>query len=118
LVLTVLATVVCSGHAHGEEKKFTRLSGKEIRLKLIGKIVTDRAHWSDYFEKDGVLVSWSIGRRRTGKWTIYGDELCITEEADQSPTCYQVWIAGGEISFRLKDIETTFNGYLPKYEGE
>src|SRR5437667_12298727 len=111
LVLSVLAIAVCSTHALADEKKLTRLTGKDIRLRVIGKVVTDDAHWSDYFAKDGVLVSWSIGRRSTGKWEVHGDELCITEGAGESPTCYQVWMAGDAISLRLDGVETTFTGY-------
>jgi len=118
LVLPVLAIAACSTHALAEEKKFLRLAGKDIRLTVTGKVVTDDVHWSDYFKKDGALVSWSIGRRSTGKWEIHGDELCITEGTGESPTCYQVWTAGDEISLRLEGIETTFTGYLRKYEGQ
>ena len=118
LVLAVPVIAACSTHAVAEEKKSQRLAGKDIRLRVIGKVVTDDVHWSDYFGKDGILVSWSIGRKSTGKWEINGDELCITEGPGESPTCYQVWATGDEISLRLDGIETTFTGYLRKYEGQ
>jgi hypothetical protein len=110
LVLRILAIMACSDHA------FLRLTGKDIRLTVIGKVVTDGAHWSDYFEKNGTLLSWSMGRRSAGKWEIHGDALCITEEASVNPTCYEAWIAGDEISLRIDGVETTFTGYLRKYE--
>jgi hypothetical protein len=115
LILPVL--VAAAGSALADGTPFTRLTGKDIRAKVIGKVVTDGAHWSDYFEKGGVLVSWSIGRKHTGKWEIRGDELCVTEAAGESPTCYEVWSAGDEISLRLQGIETTFTGYLRRYQG-
>jgi hypothetical protein len=117
LILPVLALAACPDRVLAEGKKFLRLTGKDIRLKVIGKVVTDGAHWSDYFEKDGSLVSWSMGRRSSGIWEIHGDALCIMEEAGANPTCYEAWIAGDEISLRLNGIETTFTGYLRKYEG-
>jgi hypothetical protein len=116
ILLLLAAIIACSGSAGAEEKKFARLTGKDIRLKVVGKEVTDGAHWSDYFEKSGALVSWSIGRRHRGKWQIRGDELCIAEDAGDVPTCYEVWTSGEEISLRLEGVETTFNGYLRKYE--
>jgi len=115
LILPLL--VAAAGSALADDTPFTRLTGKDIRAKVIGKVVTDGAHWSNYFEKGGVLVSWSIGRKHTGKWEIRGDELCVTEEAGESPTCYEVWSAGDEISLRLQGIETTFTGYLRRYQG-
>lgn len=76
LILPVLALAACPHRVLAEGKKFLRLTGKDIRLKVIGKVVTDGAHWSDYFEKDGSLVSWSMGRRSSGIWEIHGDALC------------------------------------------
>jgi len=117
LLLIVLTVVSQSDRVLAGEKPFAHLSGREIRLKVIGKVVTDGAHWSDYFEKNGVLVSWSIGRKHTGKWEIRGDELCVMEAAGESPTCYEVWMKGDEISLRLQGIETTFTGYLRRHQG-
>ncbi|HKF73044.1 MAG TPA: hypothetical protein VKB68_14930 [Stellaceae bacterium] len=120
IVMAVLSLFVAaseSSHALADEKKFTRLTGKDIRLKVIGKEMTDGVHWSDYFEKDGVLVSWSIGRKHTGKWQIRGDELCIAEDAGDVPTCYELWAAGNDISLRLDGVDTTFAGYLRQYGG-
>ena len=95
-----------------DETPFTRLLGKDIRARVIGKTVTDGAHWSDTFDTSGVLISWSQGRKSTGTWEIRGDELCIAEAAGVDPTCYQVWVARDEISLRLEGVESTFTGYL------
>lgn len=100
-----------------EERKFTRLDERDIRSKVIGKVITDDAHWSDYFAADSSLVSWSLGRKSLGRWQIRNSELCITEE-DGGSTCYQVWMAGEEISLRLEGVEPTFTGYLRKHEGQ
>ena len=95
-----------------DETPFTRLLGKDIRARVIGKTVTDGAHWSDTFDQNGALVSWSQGRKSTGTWEIRGDELCIAEAAGADATCYQVWVARDEISLRLDGVESTFAGYL------
>jgi hypothetical protein len=111
---TAILLIVASGstQAPADGTPFNRLSGKDIRTRVIGKTVTDGAHWSDFFDKSGALISWSQGRKSAGKWKIRGDELCIAEEAGTGATCYQVWISGDEISLRLDGLESSLTGYL------
>jgi len=116
-VLTLLLAISASSRVLADEKKLTRLTGRDIRLKVVGKEVTDGVHWSDYFEKDGVLIGWNIGRKHTGKWQIRGDALCVAEDAGEVPTCYEVWTAGDEISLRLDGVDTTFVSFLRMYDG-
>src|SRR5579859_1848933 len=111
-MLLHLVAAIDLNSALADEARFTRLAAKDIRAKVIGKVVTDGAHWSDYFDKDGALISFSQGRKSTGTWQIRGGELCISEEAGAAPTCYEVWIAGEEISLRVDGVESTFSGYL------
>ncbi len=112
VVLPLFIAASGSTQALADDVQFIRLSGQDIRAKVIGKVVTDGAHWSDYFDRDGALVSWSQGRKSTGKWEIRGGELCIAEAAGADATCYQVWVSGEEISLRLDGVESTFTGYL------
>ena len=112
VVLPLLMAASGSTRALSDETPFARLSGKDIRTKVTGKTVTDGAHWSDTFDKAGELVSWSQGRKSTGKWEIRGDELCIAEEPGTDATCYQVWVSGDQISLRLDGAESTISGYL------
>ena len=112
LILPLLVTAAGSTPAPADETPFARLTGKDIRARVIGKVVTDGAHWSDYFDRAGALISWSQGRKTVGKWEIRGEELCIAEEAGAGATCYQVWVAGEAISLRLDGVESTFSGYL------
>lgn len=112
LVLPLLVVASGSAAAPAEETSFTRVLGQAIRTTVIGKTVTDGAHWSDTFDKSGALISWSQGRKSTGTWEVRGDELCIAEEAGAEATCYQVWVAREQISLRLDGAESTFTGYL------
>ena len=112
LILPLLVAAAGSTPAPADETPFTRLTGRGIHARVIGKIVTDGAHWSDRFDPDGALISWSQGRKSTGTWEIRGEALCIKEEGDAGPTCYEVWVAGNAISLRLGGVETTFAGYL------
>ena len=49
---------------------FKLLSEKEIRARVVGKDITDSAHWVSYLRPDGVLLSNEMGRKWTGTWTI------------------------------------------------
>jgi hypothetical protein len=112
VALLLLVAAVGPTRGLADETQFSRLTDKDIRAKVIGRVVTDGAHWSDFFDKSGALISWSQGRKSTGKWQIRGAELCIAEGADMDATCYQVWVAGDEISLRLDGVESNFVGYL------
>src|SRR6266567_4274487 len=67
LVLTVAGT-----HA---ATTFTRLSAREIRAKIVGKVVTDDAHWSQHFRPDGTLQSIVMSQLRQGTWKIADNTL-------------------------------------------
>ncbi len=84
------------------EEKFRMLKEKQIRAVVIGRTITDEAHWSDYFRKDGSVVSMNMGRKSIGKWKIQ----------------YQVWVFKDEVSLRLEGIDTPFEAYLRDYEGD
>ncbi|HKX06796.1 MAG TPA: hypothetical protein VJN67_01320 [Stellaceae bacterium] len=111
-LIVPLVAVASAPPPLADETPFTRLLGKDIRARVIGKTVTDGAHWSDTFDKSGALVSWSQGRKSAGTWEIRGDELCIAEAAGADATCYQVWVARDEISLRIDGVESGFTGYL------
>ena len=93
--VTALAVilVVMEGPAFAGET-FRRLSGSEIRARLVGKEVTDDVHWAYAFERGGLRVV-SLGRTRAARWRIDGDGLCL----DGQP-CVQVWMAGNRVEFR------------------
>jgi hypothetical protein len=46
-----------------------------------------------------------MGRKRTGKWRIEKDQLCIEFEKEAAK-CYEVWMAG-------KNVELRREGLLP-----
>lgn len=111
-VLSLIVVASGSMPASADETAFARLSGNDIRARVIGKAVTDGAHWSDTFDKSGAVISWSQGRKSTGTWEIRGNELCIAEESGADAICYQVWILRDQISLRLDGEESTLSGYL------
>ena len=65
---------------------FTRLSAREIRAKIIGKVVTDDAHWSQHFRLDGTLHSIVLSQLKQGTWKINGNTLCLTLKTRKQET--------------------------------
>ena len=48
-------------------EKFQKLSGPQIRARLVWMEITDEAHWADVFAANGTLTSYSMGRKNAGK---------------------------------------------------
>lgn len=94
-------------------EKFMRLSAADIRVKIIGKVVTDDAHWWDHFETDGTLKSIDLGKLTPGTWKIDGDELCLIHDAPTriSTNCYEIWQMNDQVRYRRDGI-TIMEGFL------
>ena len=100
-----LAVATLGANAAAEEK-LQKLTGGQIRAKLTGMELTDNVHWRDLYQRNGTVMSTSMGRKRTGKWRVEQNQLCIEFEKEPIPTCYDVWISG-------KDVELRREGLLP-----
>jgi len=70
-------------------EKFQKLSGAQIRAKFVGMEMTDNVHWADVFGPNGDLKSYSMGRKKDGKWRTEKDELCVDRGKDDGGR-YQV----------------------------
>src|SRR5207253_2493729 len=64
LALTTLGTTAAT------EEKFQKLTAGQIRAKLAGMELTDNVHWRDLYQRNGTVMSTSMGRKRTGKWRV------------------------------------------------
>src|ERR1700756_5422467 len=100
LQVAVALALVSVAVAYAEEK-FEKLKAQQIRARVIGKDITDGVHWSEYYRKDGALISVDMGTKRTGIWKVQGDKLCKSEGKNKELTCYEVWMSGNSISLRL-----------------
>jgi hypothetical protein len=89
--LAVLAAATFGSSAAAEEK-FHKLNGAQIRAKLVGMEVTDNVHWRDLYERNGSVISSSMGRKRTGRWRVEKDQLCVEFEREM-PSCYEVLVS-------------------------
>ncbi len=94
LILTAALATAASG-----AEKFQKLSGGEIRARMSGMEMTDSTHFSDVFAAGGALASFGMGKKKTGKWWVQKDELCVDRGKDDSG-CYQVWVSGKKIELR------------------
>jgi hypothetical protein len=90
--LALLAAATLGSGAAAEEK-FHKLTGSQIRANLAGMEVTDNVHWRDLYERNGSVISTSMGRKRTGKWRVEKDQLCVEFE-NEMPNCYEVLVSG------------------------
>ena len=114
LLIAAVLTSAIAAPASAEEK-FAQLKAQQIRARVIGKDITDGVHWSEYYRKDGALVSVDMGTQRTGTWKIQGDKLCKTDGKNKQLTCYEVWMSGDNISLRLQKENTPFVGFVEKH---
>src|SRR6516162_5307820 len=101
-----LLAVAISGSSAGTEERFQKLTGGYIRARLGGMELTDNVHWRDLYQRNGTVISTSMGRKRAGRWRVEKDQLCIELEGEPIPKCYDVWISG-------KDVELRSEGLLP-----
>lgn len=95
-----LACVIFLPGPVAASEPFRRLFGPEISASLVGRELTDEAHWRLGFEPDGRLTSFSLGRPGTGRWSVQADELCLERGSPPSLLCYEVWAAGRQIELR------------------
>jgi hypothetical protein len=97
LALFIGATI---GASAGAEEKLQKLTGAQIRSKIAGMELTDEIHWRDVYERSGKLTSSSMGRKRTGKWRVEKDQLCIEHDKGPPAKCYDVWSSGKKVELR------------------
>ena len=96
-------------------EKFQKLGGSQIRSRLAGMEITDEVHWADVFAANGTLTSYSMRAKKTGKWYVQKDDLCIDHGTDdEGAICYQMWLAGKNVELRREGSNIPFEGVLQK----
>ena len=99
-----LLAVAALGSTAVTEEKFQKLTGGYIRARFGGMELTDNVHWRDLYQRNGTVMSTSMGRKRAGRWRVEQDQLCIELEGEPIPTCYDVWISGKEVELRSEGL--------------
>jgi hypothetical protein len=108
---TAIVGLLVSGADGFAAEKFQKLGGSQIRAKFVGMEMTDNVHWADVFGPNGNLRSYSMGRKKDGKWWTEKDELCVDRGKDDGG-CYQVWLSGKNVEFRREGLPAAFEGVL------
>jgi hypothetical protein len=114
-VLAIIAFVgMCVPATGYGAEKFQKLTGPQIRAKFNGMETTDNVHWADVFGSNGGLTSYSMGKRKDGRWRVDKDELCIECGKDEGG-CYEVWLSGTKVEFRRTGVsDAAFEGVLQR----
>ena len=99
---TALVVVLASGAL--AEEKLQKLSAGQIRARIAGMELTDEVHWRELYERSGTVTSTSMGRKRTGKWRVEKDQLCIEFEKEPPAKCYEVWMSGKKVELRREGL--------------
>lgn len=107
LVIMASATIACA------DAPFRRLGSTEIAARFAGMSFTDEVHFTRTFTRDGTLATVSMGTRRTGRWRVVDDELCLTR-ASEEERCHQVWTSGRNVQLRRPGFAVTEDGILRK----
>ena len=81
-----------------------KLTGTQIRAKIAGMELSDEIHWRELYERNGSLTSSSMGRKRTGKWRVEKDQLCVEFDKEPPAKCYEVWLSGKKVELRRDGI--------------
>jgi hypothetical protein len=98
MIVAVVATAFASSAI--AQEKFQKLTGGQIRAKLAGMELTDETHWYDFYDRNGTVLSSSMGRKRTGKWWIEKNRLCVELDKGDLAKCYDVRLSGNKVKLR------------------
>ncbi len=101
-LLIILVTSV--GWTVSAEEKFRKLKAAQIRAKFSGMELTDEVHWYDFYDRNGTVVSSSMGRIRQGKWWVDRDQLCTDVDKEASVRCYDVLASGNNVQLRGEGV--------------
>ena len=66
------ACMSCRGNVGSRRRRrgeIPKLTGGQIRAKLGGMELTDNVHWRDLYQRNGTVMSTSMGRKRAGERT-------------------------------------------------
>lgn len=76
-----------------------------MREQVIGREVTDDAHWADRYLPTGGDEGHSLGKAYVGFWRIENDELCTTRQAKRpQDECFEIWVSGSRVEYRRGDV--------------
>ena len=111
-IAAILTIAVFSVSPATAEGKFQKLTGAQISAKVTGMEISDEVHWTEFLASNGILTSYSISRKSSGKWRVEKDELCFDRANKDDSGCFQVWLSGNKIELRRKESGYVLEGVL------
>ena len=96
------------------EGKLQKLTGAQIHSRLNGMEMTGGVHFSDVFERSGVLKSYAMGRPEAGKWRVQNNQLCLDRGKQPGGGCYDVWLSGNNVELRTQGSNLPQEGTIQK----
>ena len=103
----------CFGGSMAVAENARKLSGTQIRTKMIGMQLTDEVHYRFVYDRDGTLRSYSMGVKKVGKWVVEKDQLCLyLQEPDDG--CYEVSLTGNTIEMKPMGLGGTLDGIIQR----
>ena len=88
-----------------------KLSGAQIRAKFVGMQLTDEVHYRLVYERGGTLRSVQMGVKKSGKWVIEKDQLCLyLGETDDG--CYDVALSGETFTLTPAGLGSPLDGII------
>ena len=99
-VKALIGVLVALAWSASAEESFHKLKGAQIRAKFSGMELTDQVHWYEFYDRNGTVMSSSMGRKRQGKWWIDKDRLCTDVDKESSLRCYDVLVSGNNVQLR------------------
>jgi hypothetical protein len=76
--------------------------------------ISDQVHWSDVYQRGGVLVTYEMSRRSAGSWRVQKDQLCLDRGKELGCGCYEVWLSGNKAQLRSGESRLPLDGVLQK----
>lgn len=115
-ILILLASAGAFGFcAQVRAEEFHKLTGDQIRAKLIGRQLTDESHWGEVYWPNGHLTSDEMGNKRVGSWRIVKNQLCKSYPDDIGNACFDVWVSGNSVQMKIPgSTDFPFEGVLIK----
>jgi hypothetical protein len=113
VLAALLLGIVLSPSGAMAAERFQKLTGPQIQSNFAGMETTDGTHWADVYQRNGTLLTYSMGRKTAGKWRVEKNELCIERGPDDGG-CYQVWLSGSKVELRREGSNLPLEGVLQK----
>lgn len=90
-VAVILSGFVATETFAKAAERAKHLSAKEVRTRLVGRVISDGTHWKYHLKPNGTIDALELGHRRTGRWRLKEDRLCIEINYGSAPPgCWYV----------------------------